>query len=238
MVESDKFNTSKEIFDYYKSITPRRTTKFYIASWILFVFFLIVDITSIVVVVISDHKIDSIPRIDYAAYEMIDKLIAINLAFEIILILGSVLLLVSIGMIIGSKADMKEKHIQRVFSQMPPEAKTRYDHLKLAEEQEALKKECDKLEKELEELQKHPEHIITRTVIIGHDSQMDMKSAIKRGIIGGALLGDIGAMGGMLSAKQKVFTTFLVYYKDGHTETDEVENGSQMYNIYISYLDV
>lgn len=230
MDEFAKFETSKEIFDYYNSITPKQKTKLYIVSWVLFVCFIVIDIISIIVMAISQNKIKSTP-VDFTTIDILDKLNAMHLAFTIILILGIVFLIASIFMILGSKASMKEKHIERVLSQMPSEIKTRYEDLKQAEEYNAI-------HKAYEETQKHPEYIITKTVIIGQDSTKSTSSTITRGIIGGALLGDLGAMAGMLSAKNKQTTTFLVIYKDGHRETKEVENGSQMYNIYISYLDV
>ena len=77
-----------------------------------------------------------------------------------------------------------------------------------------------------------------KTYIINQDTKKSASSTIGRGIVGGLLLGPIGALGGALSGKNKTKTTFLIVNDDGTRRTEEVENGSAMYNLYIKYLEV
>lgn len=77
-----------------------------------------------------------------------------------------------------------------------------------------------------------------KTYIIGQDTTKSASSAVGRGIVGGILLGPIGALGGALSGKSKTKTTFLIVNEDGTRRTEEVENGSPLYNLYIKYLEV
>lgn len=65
-------------------------------------------------------------------------------------------------------------------------------------------------------------------------------SAIGRAVVGGAIFGDVGAVVGASTAKNKVTekhsTTFLVYFTDGTQKAITVDNGSKQYNMYISKL--
>lgn len=69
-------------------------------------------------------------------------------------------------------------------------------------------------------------------------------SAIGRAVIGGAVAGPVGAFIGAGTAKQKGTvdeshqTTFMVWYIDGHREHKTVSNGTKLYNLYMSRLDL
>jgi hypothetical protein len=87
---------------------------------------------------------------------------------------------------------------------------------------------------------------VVRTVLVdsSHTATARTKatSAAARGAIGGALFGPLGMVAGAVSGKKKVTehhtTTFLVYYRDGTRETETVENGTELYNLYMNKLDV
>lgn len=75
-------------------------------------------------------------------------------------------------------------------------------------------------------------------------SRLNTDSALGRGILGGAAFGTVGAILGVASAEQEVTiherhtTTFMVWYKDGLRTHRTVDNGSDLYNIYMDKLDV
>lgn len=79
---------------------------------------------------------------------------------------------------------------------------------------------------------------IRKTVILSHATLTDKDNAMTRGIVGMALIGTAGAVIGTSTAKERQTTTFLIVYNDNTRETREVENGSELYNIYIRYLEV
>ena len=67
-------------------------------------------------------------------------------------------------------------------------------------------------------------------------------SAIGRAVVGGAIAGDVGAIVGASTAKQKVkskhTTTFLVLYKDGHKSLETVADESLEYQVYVDKLEI
>lgn len=79
---------------------------------------------------------------------------------------------------------------------------------------------------------------IVKTMIVGADSKKSAGSSIGRGLVGGALLGPVGLIGGALSGKNKKSTTFLIEYDDGSRDTDTVKTGGMMFNMYAKYLDM
>lgn len=79
---------------------------------------------------------------------------------------------------------------------------------------------------------------IRKTLILSHATLTDKDNAMTRGIVGMALVGTAGAVIGTSTAKERQTTTFLVVYNDESRETREVENGSELYNIYVQYLEV
>lgn len=83
---------------------------------------------------------------------------------------------------------------------------------------------------------------IVKTMIVGSstDSRKKVGSSVARGLVGGALLGPVGAIAGATTGKNKVnnTTTFLVQYKDGHKETVTVDNSSAKFNELCKYLDM
>lgn len=79
---------------------------------------------------------------------------------------------------------------------------------------------------------------IRKTLILSHATLTDKDNAMTRGIVGMALVGTAGAVIGTSTAKERQTTTFLVVYNDASRETREVENGSELYNIYVQYLEV
>lgn len=104
----------------------------------------------------------------------------------------------------------------------------------LKQERENIKRqEEQQRQTELEKL-----NHIKKTVILSHATLTDNKDGMKRGIVGMALVGTAGAVIGTSTAKERQTTTFLVVYNDESRETREVENGSELYNIYVQYLDV
>jgi uncharacterized Zn finger protein (UPF0148 family) len=74
--------------------------------------------------------------------------------------------------------------------------------------------------------------MIAKTVIVNTDSRKSATSSITRGMIGGALFGVAGAVGGAMSGKNKSETTFLIVYTDGSRETQTVKT-MEYFTIYI-----
>lgn len=131
---------------------------------------------------------------------------------EIIGILGALL---SIGCVLYrafSPKLRKEKNEQKRIIQEQNEAERRKEEEKLAN--------------------------IRKTIILSHATLTDKDNAVARGIVGMALIGTAGAVIGTSTAKERQTTTFLIVYNDNTRETREVENGSELYNIYIQYLEV
>ena len=82
-----------------------------------------------------------------------------------------------------------------------------------------------------------PKKYIVKTQIIGNNTHKSMSSSITRGVIGGAILGPVGMLGGALSGKNKQKTRFLIYYSDNTKATLEVQNDGILYNNLIKYLE-
>ena len=73
-------------------------------------------------------------------------------------------------------------------------------------------------------------------------SKVSTSSAVGRAVVGNAIAGDVGAIVGASTAKQKVkekqTTTFLVFYKDGHKNLETVENGTLTFEVYVDKLEI
>ena len=145
-----------------------------------------------------------------------------NLAFFSLCIGGGGLILTGIALcvyIYFSPAN-KEKRLER-------------KRIKLEQERIENERIENEKRKELEKLSN-----IRKTVILSHATLIDKDNAMTRGIVGMALIGTPGAILGTSTAKERQTTTFLIVYNDNTRETREVENGSELYNIYIQYLEV
>ena len=79
---------------------------------------------------------------------------------------------------------------------------------------------------------------IIKTMIAGENSRRSAKSGVVRGAVGGALLGPLGMLAGVGSAKQKGKTTFVVQYSDGSRRTVTVKTGGMSFKTYVRYLDM
>ena len=79
---------------------------------------------------------------------------------------------------------------------------------------------------------------IVKATIIGEYSKKNTGSAISRGIIGGALLGLGGAIGGATSGKETQYITFLVEYESGERTTMQTTYRSPLYNELIQYIEM
>lgn len=105
----------------------------------------------------------------------------------------------------------------------------------------------NKKEKERKE---HATRTVMRTRIIDSShtataiSKVNTGSAVSRGVVGGMIAGPVGAIVGASTAKQDTeveehhTTTFMVYYSNGTRRADTVENGTELYNIYMNKLDM
>lgn len=73
-------------------------------------------------------------------------------------------------------------------------------------------------------------------------SKGSVTSAVARGVVGGAILGPVGAVAGAATHKRKTVTTkggtvrFLIRYADGHNETKDVKIDSGEYKKLIKYM--
>ena len=108
----------------------------------------------------------------------------------------------------------------------------------LIAEREKNKKQLEEYQKQKEQLENWKLNNIKKTVIVHTSSKKDMGSTIARGVAGAWIAGDAGAIVGASTGKMKDFTTFLIIYSDDSRETREVENGSNLYNHFITFLDV
>lgn len=106
-------------------------------------------------------------------------------------------------------------------------------------------KEADQPDEEEEQIEEKKflelterKNLIEKTKIINTNTVKNSKEAFNRGVTGAVLFGVTGAIIGSSSAKHISTTTFLIIYKDGHRETDEVVNGSRFYEFYIQFLEV
>ena len=103
-------------------------------------------------------------------------------------------------------------------------------------------KEQEKLEKEKQTVLKtkfiDSSHTATQT------ATPKVGSAIGRAVVGDWVAGPAGAIVGSATAKQKVTvnekhtTTFMVYYKDGQRQHKTVDNGTELYDLYMEKLDL
>lgn len=108
----------------------------------------------------------------------------------------------------------------------------------LIAEREKNKKQLEENQKQTEELENWKLNNIKKTVIVHISSKKDTGSTIARGVAGAWIAGDAGAIVGASTGKMNDFTTFLIIYSDDSRETNEVQNGSELYNHYIKYLEV
>lgn len=60
--------------------------------------------------------------------------------------------------------------------------------------------------------------------VINNENQKSMASGVARGIVGGALLGGVGAIAGAASAKNKGIYTIAIQFKDGKRSLIEVDD--------------
>lgn len=60
--------------------------------------------------------------------------------------------------------------------------------------------------------------------VINNENQKSMASGVARGIVGGALLGGVGAIAGAASAKNKGIYTIPIQFKDGKRSLIEVDD--------------
>ncbi len=146
--------------------------------------------------------------------------IYVFLAFVGIALIAAVI----IGVYWGNKTAKMKKEVQEKWNNATPEERAVMAKKAMQEWEDFEKKNANL--------------IIEKAIILNTDSTKSASSSISRGVIGGAIFGVGGAVGGALSGKNINKTTFLLIYKDGHRETQEVENGSDLYNCYIQYLDV
>lgn len=77
---------------------------------------------------------------------------------------------------------------------------------------------------------------IASVSIVGEDSRKRTASAVGRGLVGGALLGPLGTIAGVASAKNKKETTFKVTYESGRVEVVTCKNKSPEYKKYAKNL--
>ena len=89
------------------------------------------------------------------------------------------------------------------------------------------------------------ENIVKTKYMSGHHvttTKTSTSSAVGRAVVGGAIAGDVGAIVGVSTAKQKVkekhTTTFLVFYKDGHKKLDTVEDDTLLFEVYVDKLEI
>lgn len=93
-------------------------------------------------------------------------------------------------------------------------------------------------EEKKRELEDWKLHNIKKTAIVHTATKRDNANTMTRGVVGGWLFGTTGAVVGTATGKENEFTTFLIIYSDDSRETKEVQNGSDLYNHYIQYLEV
>ena len=69
---------------------------------------------------------------------------------------------------------------------------------------------------------------VTKFELLNTETNKSGSSAVGRGIVGGALLGPVGLLGGALSAKNKSTHLVRIYHNDGLSSVLELDN--KMYN--------
>ena len=75
---------------------------------------------------------------------------------------------------------------------------------------------------------------VTRIDLLNTETSKSGTSAVGRGMVGGALLGPVGLLGGALSAKNKSKHLVRIYHNDGLSSVLELDN--KMYNKLVSRL--
>lgn len=104
----------------------------------------------------------------------------------------------------------------------------------------------EKKQREYEEQKRQIADKILKTRYMNGDtvvtSKLSASSAVGRAVVGNAIAGDIGAIVGASTAKQKTkekhTTTFLVFYKDGHKNIETVEDGTLQFEVYVDKLEI
>lgn len=83
---------------------------------------------------------------------------------------------------------------------------------------------------------------ISKVIILTSESSQRKKagSSIARGMVGGALFGPVGALGGAMSGKNHTSseTTFLIEYTDGTRKTKKVSNNSKEFEELCKYIEM
>lgn len=65
---------------------------------------------------------------------------------------------------------------------------------------------------------------VSKVEVMNQDEQKSLGSAIGRGIVGNALLGPIGLVGGVVTSKNKKSYMIKIYYPNGRFSIAEVNN--------------
>ena len=82
-----------------------------------------------------------------------------------------------------------------------------------------------------ERARKADDRRVVSTVLISTDNKKSAVGAAGRAVVGGALLGPVGAIAGAASGKSKAAkATFSVKYASGRTATETVDIGSRRFN--------
>ena len=74
---------------------------------------------------------------------------------------------------------------------------------------------------------------ITKITLVDTESKKSATSAVGRGLVGGAVFGAVGLVGGAVSAKNKSTATFRIEYESGRIELKECKKSSKEYNKYM-----
>lgn len=75
---------------------------------------------------------------------------------------------------------------------------------------------------------------VTKVELLNSESSKSGSSAVGRGLVGGAILGPVGLIGGAISAKNKSKNLVRIYHNDGLSSVLEVDN--KVYNELIINL--
>lgn len=108
-----------------------------------------------------------------------------------------------------------------------------------AEIQEKKQQEYEEQKRQLADKIQKTRYMNGDTVVT---SKLSTSSAVGRAVVGNAIAGDVGAIVGASTAKQKTkakhTTTFLVFYKDGHKNLETVEDGTLRFEVYVDKLEI
>ena len=66
--------------------------------------------------------------------------------------------------------------------------------------------------------------MVDNYVVVSQSTSKSTSSVVKRGIIGGALLGSVGVLAGGLSAKDEGVNKVAINFKDGKKSVIEIDN--------------